>query len=293
MTAAPTEMAIFVRTSWLTLVLDFATIVLEFPTRTMLENEIREELQTKIFGRQLFIFDSIDSTNTFAKSIASKTEEGALVITEEQTAGRGRLGRSWSTEREKNLTFSLILKPTIAPEYLGVLSLFACVAVVEAIRSKTQLVPHCKWPNDILVSGKKCCGILSESILTNGFPSSVIIGIGLNVNQENFSEELQPIATSLFLEAGKSLNRIELLSSLLVKLEHWYTFIRRNDYKRIIDTWQSYAPMMGTRITINNNGQRVEGIAHRLEDNGTLMLQSDDREYTCTAGDVILSHEKK
>ncbi|MBI1803836.1 MAG: biotin--[acetyl-CoA-carboxylase] ligase [Ignavibacteriae bacterium] len=248
--------------------------------------EIAERLTTRTFGRRIFSFDSIDSTNSFAKNIAHEVEEGTLVIAEEQTAGRGRLGRSWQSERENNLTFSIIIKPDILAEHLGVLSLYAGLAVTEALQAQTQLVPHCKWPNDVLIGGKKCCGILSESTLAREKATSVVIGIGINVNQSSFPDDI--LATSLSLEAGRVFDRVNVLAAVLAKLEEWYRCIRMQEYTRIIDAWKSHAPMLGRHMRIKHNDDVLEGIARRIETDGSLILQSNGRELKLTAGDVSI-----
>jgi BirA family biotin operon repressor/biotin-[acetyl-CoA-carboxylase] ligase len=116
----------------------------------MTEQEIHLQLGTKIFGRKLFCFETIDSTNLFAKSLTTEEfDEGTLVIAERQSAGRGRLGRSWRSESGKNLTFSILLKPKISPEYIGILSIYASLAVAEAIEELVTIGPKCKWPNDV------------------------------------------------------------------------------------------------------------------------------------------------
>ncbi len=257
----------------------------------MLEGEIQKRLTTQSFGRRIFSFGSIDSTNTFAKSIAHDVEEGTLVIAEEQTSGRGRPGRSWHSDKEKNLTFSIILAPNISPEYAGVLSLYTAVAVAEALQAQARLEVCCKWPNDIMISGKKCCGILSESVLQSGKVSSVVLGIGINVNQRDFPDEIRTSATSLSLEAGRMFDRLDILVAVILKLEEWYRFIRAGEYPQIIDAWKSRAPMMGKTISVNYNGSVMIGIARRLDADGSLMFQSNGREMKLTAGDVSIVRE--
>ena len=124
-------------------------------------DELRPYIKTTTFGRKIYAFESIDSTNTFAKSlIEESTAEGSLVIAEEQTAGKGRQGRTWISERGKNLTFSLIVKPKVSSKLLGFLPLCAGVAITEAIFSSSGIAAQCKWPNDVLINGRKVCGIL-------------------------------------------------------------------------------------------------------------------------------------
>ena len=257
----------------------------------MLEKEILDRLTTKTFGRHIHSFDSIDSTNTFAKTIAGTAEEGTLVIAEKQTAGRGRLGRAWYSEQEKNLTFSIIIKPDMAVDFLGVLSLYAAVAVADAIHATTHCIAHCKWPNDLLLGGRKCCGILCESNIVSGTASFVTIGIGLNVNQTNFPDEIRAAATSLSLEAGRIFDRTYILVSVLLKLEEWYHIVSRREYDRIIGAWESRAPMLGKSILIRQHEDMIEGIATGLDARGSLLLHSGGLEHTLVAGDVSIMNE--
>ncbi|MBI3766348.1 MAG: biotin--[acetyl-CoA-carboxylase] ligase [Ignavibacteriales bacterium] len=164
----------------------------------MLKEEIRLSTQSKIIGKNIHTFDLLDSTNLKAKSLLQEgEEEGTIVIAEEQTAGRGRMGRSWVSERGKNLTFSVVLKPQISPESIGIVSLYGGLAVAEAIQDQSHLHPECKWPNDVLLNGKKCCGILSEAVFKQGSLVGVVMGIGINVNQRVFTRELRATATSV------------------------------------------------------------------------------------------------
>ena len=127
----------------------------------MNEAEVRGKLRTKFFGRELYHYESVGSTNDVAKKLPQDTPEGTIVVADEQTAGRGRLGRRWQSARGESLTFSIILRPEILQKHLGMMSLYASLAVAETIKEVTGIRPECKWPNDVLIGGKKCCGILS------------------------------------------------------------------------------------------------------------------------------------
>src|SRR5208283_2326 len=189
----------------------------------MNEGDIRKHIITQTFGKKIFAFDILDSTNVKAKSLAlDDAQEGAIVIAEEQTAGKGRLGRSWSSEKGKNLTFSVIARPRISPQHLGILSLFAGVSVARALTTLTDKTIRCKWPNDVFLNNKKVCGILSESVASEKSITAVIIGIGINVNQKKFSPDLQEKATSLALETGRDFHRWQVLAAILKEIENCY-----------------------------------------------------------------------
>jgi BirA family biotin operon repressor/biotin-[acetyl-CoA-carboxylase] ligase len=255
----------------------------------MTEQEIRAHLTTKIFGKRIMIFDSLPSTNTHAKSLAiNNAEEGTIVIAEEQTAGRGRLGRSWHTEPGKNLTFSLIIQPHLSPDHVGIISLYASVAVTSALTTVASVQLQCKWPNDVLINGRKCCGILSETTFTDGKISYVVIGIGVNINQSEFPPELASLATSLFLETGKCFDRTLVLAAILQQMESMYPLITSGRSSDIINQWQEHTTMFGNEVTINQDGRLLRGTALRLAEDGGLIIATQNGEVKVLAGDVSL-----
>jgi len=253
----------------------------------MREEDIRKYLTTETFGKVIYPFEVLDSTNTKAKALAlDAADEGTMVISEEQTSGRGRMGRTWLSERGKNLTFSLIVRPRIPPQMVGLLSLCTGVAVARALSSAVQVSVTCKWPNDLQVEGKKCCGILSEGLFVESTLSAVVIGIGLNVNQIEFPDELHDHATSLALQAGHNLDRFKLLAIMLREIELEYGKIQSASFDGILDEWMRYSPMMGKEITIQQKGKSIHGIASRLAPDGGLIVQTKAEEVKFLAGDV-------
>ena len=255
----------------------------------MTEQEIHKYLRTKIFGRKLFCFETVDSTNLYAKSLMEQEfEEGILVIAENQTAGRGRLGRTWQSESGKNLTFSILLKPKISPESVGVLSMYASLAVAEAIQEISALAPECKWPNDVLVDEKKLCGILSEAVFHHEKLSGVIIGIGLNVNQTAFLPPLERSATSLALVLGSVFDRVQVLTCILQKLELWYAYLQRGQLQEILSQWQKHTTMFGKELAIDEQGRQMKGIAKSLDIDGGLIVSVNGIEKKILAGDVTI-----
>jgi BirA family biotin operon repressor/biotin-[acetyl-CoA-carboxylase] ligase len=255
----------------------------------MTERTIRQRLRTKHLGHKIYCFVTIDSTNSYAKSLAHQgIAEGALVIAEKQTEGRGRLGRTWTSEGGKNLTFSLLLRPTIQPGSIGILSLAAGVAVTQTIREVSGLAAECKWPNDVLVDGRKVCGILSEGIFHREQLVAVVMGIGLNVNQTSFAEDLFEKATSIHVETGRDWDRIELLASVLGQLDQLYERVCTEHPRHILDLWQQSSRMIGQQITVSQHGRMIAGTAKSLDDDGGLILQSNGDEIKVVAGDVTV-----
>ncbi|MBI3485107.1 MAG: biotin--[acetyl-CoA-carboxylase] ligase, partial [Acidobacteria bacterium] len=180
---------------------------------------LRSGLHGTMFGKRIHHFFKTDSTNAAALRLGQDDEpHGALVIAEEQTAGRGRAGRSWLSEKTSGIYVSVLLRPTLSPMHAPLLTLMAGLAVRDAVAEQTGLAPDIRWPNDLLLSGKKFCGILTEMHAEPDRVRYVVIGIGLNVNHTRLPAEIEKLATSLHLETGRSHTRLELLIRLLRQL---------------------------------------------------------------------------
>src|SRR6202023_741834 len=188
---------------------------------------LRQRLRGSLFGKRIFHFFKVDSTNRVALELGHAGEpEGAVVLAEEQTAGRGRAGHAWHSERATGIYATLLLRPHLAPVQAPLLTMMAGLSAHTAIQAQTGLNVDLKWPNDLLIRGKKVGGILTEMHAEPAQIRFVIVGIGLNVNQEKFPAELTAIATSLRVESGKPQSRLELLVRLLREFE--------NDYNRFL-----------------------------------------------------------
>jgi BirA family biotin operon repressor/biotin-[acetyl-CoA-carboxylase] ligase len=256
---------------------------------TMEKSDIQTHLTTRSVGRELIVLESVDSTNTYAKTLASGAYvHGTMVITDRQTAGRGRMGRSWVSTGGKDLTFSLILRPPVVPERLGVLSIATGLAIAESIRAVSGLPALCKWPNDVLLGGKKCSGVLAEGVLERGEFRAIVVGIGLNVNQPAFPPELN--ATSLALAGGREFDRFAVLNTLLGHLEQRIDQLERLDVHPLLDDWRGLNCMLGHEITVDQMGERIRGRAVDIDDDGKLVVSTDHDLVKFLAGDVhILS----
>ncbi|MBI5021593.1 MAG: biotin--[acetyl-CoA-carboxylase] ligase [Ignavibacteriales bacterium] len=257
----------------------------------MIESEIRQFISSKIFGKKIYCFDLIDSTNLKAKQFLQEgVDEGTVVIADEQTAGRGRLNRSWISEGKKNLTFSVIIRAQISPEKIGVISIYAGLSVMETLKQLAILQPDCKWPNDVYLCGKKVCGILSESVFENNRLAGIVIGIGLNINQIHFQDEIKDKATSLSVVLGEDQNRFEVLGRLLDRLENNYELIKSGKLKYILEKFENHSSMFSREVKINQNGQILHGIASRLDDDGGLIVKTTNSEIKVIAGDVSICY---
>lgn len=250
----------------------------------------------RVLGRPLHFFDSIDSTNVYAAGLARKgAAEGTVVIADAQTGGKGRLGRRWVSPPGVNLYLSVILRPRKPASSAPQLSLLAAVAVAEAIVQQTQLAPSIKWPNDVLVSGKKVCGILTEMQAKGPQLRSVIIGIGVNINAplDSFPEELHDKASSLLLLRGEWVDRAAFTARLLTHLEKLYVLWLEEGFTAVGAAWEGYAlGLLRKPITVTTSEGTISGTALGLDRDGALLVQTGCREgerpQRILAGDVTV-----
>lgn len=242
-------------------------------------NEIGLGLQTERLGRFIHFEESVESTQKIAHKLAyDGMKEGTIVVAEEQISGRGRLDRKWHSPKYTGIWMSVLLRPNLPPPKAPQLTLIAAVAIVQAIEEVTSLHPNIKWPNDILLNGKKIVGILTEMQAEADKINSVIIGIGINVNQqlEHFPEELQAIASSLLIESGNTYNRAKLIQVILTKLEKLYDQYLQHGFLPIKLMWESYALSIGKQIIARTITGSIKGVAKGITDDGVLMLEDKD-----------------
>jgi BirA family biotin operon repressor/biotin-[acetyl-CoA-carboxylase] ligase len=253
------------------------------------EQALRKGLKTRIFGNKIYTFDNIDSTNNCAKAVAGcGALEGTIVIAEQQTDGRGRLGRLWQANPHENLMFSVVLRPKVPPERLNLLPLYVAVAVAEAVERSTNIKVECKWPNDLLLNKRKFAGILIEGSVRQNNVEHVVIGVGINVNQQKFTGELERKATSLRLETGRQLDRVMLFREILLSLEKSYKSVSSKELQTIVPLWLSRFPMINKRISVSQNGNLMSGVVKGLSTDGGLILQANGTEKTFFSGDVTI-----
>ncbi|MGM0845938.1 MAG: biotin--[acetyl-CoA-carboxylase] ligase [Bacillota bacterium] len=249
--------------------------ILKAPDRVSGE-EVYPDLRTKAIGRVIEYSESVPSTQKIAHTLAQDgAQEGTTVIADEQTEGRGRLLRSWHSPKGTGIWMSIILKPQLPPQRAPQFTLIAAVAVVQAIEEVCGLSPEIKWPNDILIDGKKVTGILTELQAEADKINSIIIGIGMNVNQkaEDFPEELKSIATSLSLEKEENISRAKLIQKVLEKLELYYDLYMEKGFTPIKLLWESYAVSIGRQITARTITASIKGKALGINEDGVLRIQ--------------------
>lgn len=240
------------------------------------KSEIKAGLTTKYIGKNVVYEQSVSSTQEIAHRIASDgAEEGTVVVADEQLGGKGRLGRPWFSPIGTGIWMSLILKPKIPPQQAPQLTLLTAVAVIRGIKEKTGLHCDIKWPNDILLNGKKLVGILTEMQADPDQIHSVIIGIGINVNQNSFPEEIIDIATSLKIEKGEEINRASVMQSIMAQFEQLYELFLADGFLPIKQMWEAHAITIGRRITARTITNSIQGYAKGITDDGVLLLEDD------------------
>lgn len=238
-------------------------------------DELRLGLKTNFMGKNVHYEESVESTQKIAHRLAyENAPEGTVIIAEEQVSGRGRMDRKWHSPKYTGVWMSIILRPNIPLPKAPQLTLLAAVAIVQAIEDLTDLLPEIKWPNDILIRGKKVTGILTELEAEADRINSIIIGIGMNVNQtkEDFPSELQEIATSLFLEKGEKVSRSDLIKAIFINLEKLYLLYLEEGFLPIKLLWEGYAISIGRKITARTLSNSIIGTAQGITDDGVLIM---------------------
>ncbi|MCL6634836.1 MAG: biotin--[acetyl-CoA-carboxylase] ligase [Peptococcaceae bacterium] len=238
--------------------------------------EIRDGLATRFMGRTVFYSESISSTNDLAKELARKgAGEGSLVVAEEQTGGKGRLGRGWFSPRYKGIWFSLILHPPVDPSEASRVTMLAAVAVASAIRKSTGVAAGIKWPNDLLAGGKKICGILAELSAEMDRINHLVVGVGINANLDagDFPEEVRSAATSLKMEAGRTVSRVRLLQECLTEFERWYTAWLDGGFAPVLARWKDMAISLHCPVRIHTLNKSWDGWAEDVDEDGALLVR--------------------
>ncbi len=255
--------------------------------------EIKWKLKTKIIGREIISYKKVDSTNTVAYELAEKgLREGAVIFTESQVKGKGRLGRMWYSPSGCNIYMSCILRPKMTPNEIPKITLIAAVAVAKAIRDFTGLDAMIKWPNDILINGKKVCGILTEMKAEQDRVDFIVLGIGVNVNSK--SRDLPAGGSSLLDESRKicmcgDLSRVELAKKLLESLEEHYNILKDKGSPAIIDEWKALSATLGSRVRVVLPGRSFEADAHNIDPDGALVVRLDSGILEkVLSGDVLM-----
>ena len=247
---------------------------------------------TKIIGRDIRVFEETTSTNDVIEKLARDgVKQGVVVFAESQTKGRGRLGRKWTSPTHKGLWFSVLLRPELSPQETTQLTVASAIALRRAIKKVTGLTADIKWPNDLLIGGKKVVGILTEMSAEVDRVRHVILGIGVDVNQgaAEFPAELRKIATSLKMESGEAVSRAELATEIMRELDFDYARICGGKFSAVADEWEAGCATIGKNVAVQMGTRLIRGCAEALDDDGALLVRSEHGHLErIIGGDVTL-----
>lgn len=244
-------------------------------------------IEEGLLGKNIIAFEQIDSTNTFLKANQAVYPEGTIVIAKEQTNGRGRLGRSWSSSFGEGIWMSFLLRPEIKPENCSGLTLVVALSLAKALRELTGFNLLIKWPNDIVCNGKKIAGILTEMSAGDAKVDYVVVGVGINVNTEHFPEEIKEVATSLKLEGGSDFDFDTIINSFCKEFNKDYLiYINTGDMSKLRKEYETLLVNMGQKVSLIEDGKNYVGVATGINNEGELLFLDDFGEREIRAGEV-------
>jgi BirA family biotin operon repressor/biotin-[acetyl-CoA-carboxylase] ligase len=253
--------------------------------------EVCPRITTQILGSEIHYFSEIGSTNDEAKKKAvAGCPEGTLVITETQLGGRGRLSRGWFSPVAKGIWFSVVLRPPFPPQEAPKCTLMAAVALNRAIRDVTGISCGIKWPNDILCNGRKLVGILTEMSAEMDAINHIVIGMGINVNIDatEIPPELETIATSVSIETGTEVSRIDLFIKVLERLEEIYLQVKKGGFAVVLDAWRQESITLGRMVNVIGLDKSFVGKAIDIDNEGALLVETEHGVERVLAGDVSI-----
>lgn len=252
------------------------------------EHELASSRNTAWIGERLVFFSETDSTNNQAKRLAEEgAENGTLLVADCQTSGRGRRGRSFDSPAHTGIFMTLLLRPPVSANNASRLTLLAAMAVQRAIEETTGVKALIKWPNDIILSGKKVCGILTEMSAEEGEVSYVVIGIGVNVGAASFPEEIRDVATSIFLETGKKPRRTELIWGVWQAFEELYAaYLPTQDLREVMEDYNRLLINCGKKVEVLDPAGAFCGTAQGINEKGELLVDTEQGLLTVSSGEV-------
>lgn len=249
------------------------------------ETAIKNGLNTKFIGQNIFVYSETDSTNNRAKD-EHTAPDGSLFIAEIQNHGKGRLGRGWEAPAGVGIWMSILLKPDISPSEVAQITLVAGLAVCRAVNALTTAEAKIKWPNDVVVNGKKICGILTEMSAEINRINHIVCGIGVNVNIKSFDGELAKKATSLLIETGENYRRAEIVRRILSEFETLYLDFLENGLKNILDGYKEYSATLNREVEVVYKHKTIFGKAVDIDEAGELVVETAGEKITVSSGEV-------
>lgn len=258
-------------------------------TTELVEDVIKMALSEASRFQDIRIYETVDSTNTEAKRLWQQGDQQEMVIlSREQSAGKGRRGKQWISPKDDGVFMSLLLRPDIEPVHASMLTLVAALAVCEAIEALTGLEPQIKWPNDLVLNRKKICGILTEMSAEMDFIHYVVVGIGINVNQAIFDDEIVDSATSIGQVWGQTLSRPALIAKIIERFEiHYNDFLVVKDLSYLMKAYNGRCINVGAALKVMRRNETIDGVGVAVSDDGTLQIRLTDGTITSVnAGEV-------
>lgn len=254
------------------------------------ESSLKSLLHNRIIGKNLIVLDSVNSTNDYLKKLGNEgCENGTVVAAREQTKGKGRLGRTWQSKKDDGIAFSVLLRPSVAPNEVSAITPLAGLAVCKAIREYTKLDCVIKWPNDIIIGRKKLVGILTEMSAEFDAVEYVITGIGINVDHTSFPEEIAFKATSLLLETGRHIDKNEFLACVLEHLENEFVKNNLELTPTALSEYTDLCATVGRSVTFQRGTRRISGMAVGISEHGELkVMMSDGTICLVNSGEVTV-----
>jgi BirA family transcriptional regulator, biotin operon repressor / biotin---[acetyl-CoA-carboxylase] ligase len=258
--------------------------------------EIHAQLSTSLVGQRIELHEQVGSTNDLAREAGKAgAPEGLVILAEEQVRGKGRLGRTWTAPPGSSILCSVLLRPRFSPRqgfYLTIAASLAILRVIREIYPRHAPYSAIKWPNDVLVNGRKVAGVLGEGEFVGGEWGFAVVGFGINVSLSGAELEglrsVAPKATSLSVESGVDIDRITLLARVLEELERLYLTLQNGEFNTVYEEWIGKMETVGRRVLVDQGGHRVDGVAVRVDTDGALVIRTDDwQEHRILAGDVI------
>lgn len=253
------------------------------------EPEIKKYLSTELIGSELIVLDTVGSTNDYLKTIADKFPDGTVVTSREQTGGKGRLGRVWQSKKDDTISFSILLRPDLAPMEVSAITPLCGLAVAKTLNEYFNFGATIKWPNDIIVGNKKLCGILTEMSCEFDRVGYIIIGIGINILNTNFPDDIAYKATSCKIESNRDINKSELLAKILADIE---LILTEGDYRfnsKNLQEYKEHCVTLNRAVTFTRRNEQIKGIATDINSEGELIVtMPDGTTQTVFSGEVTV-----
>ncbi len=241
-------------------------------------SELKSRIRNNWAGSEIYYYEETGSTNIDAKRLGEEgAAHGTIVVADKQNAGRGRRGRVWQSPAGKDIYFTILLRPSFEPNKASGLTLVMALSVAQAVERKCSLKAGIKWPNDVVLNGKKICGILTEMNMETDYIQHVVIGVGINVNLDEMPEEISQTATSILREGGEKTARAELLQEVLARFEENYGMYEKElDLSYMLEEYNSYLVNVDKQVKVLDPKGEFEGIARGINASGELLIETPD-----------------